>query len=140
MVSKGSNQDLFWQGLQSMGETRTLQLSSTGFVKRKHACVEQQLSIAQPRLLKERAGASALVRFERALMLAKFLGDKCQERRATRGLAAAARLQVLPSAHAPSMAPWEEQQLVACIIAWQACEAPSTTARGPVKSVRFICG
>jgi hypothetical protein len=35
-----------------------------------------------------------MVRFERALMLAKFLGDKVQERRATRGLAAAARLQV----------------------------------------------
>ena len=46
------------------------------------------------RLLKERQGSSALVRFERALMLAKYLGDLCQERRATRGLAAAARLQV----------------------------------------------
>ncbi len=46
------------------------------------------------RLLKERQGASAMVRFERALMLAKVVTDKCQERRATRGLAAAARLQV----------------------------------------------
>lgn len=46
------------------------------------------------RLLKEKQGASAMVRFERALMLAKALSDKCQERRATRGLAAAARLQV----------------------------------------------
>ncbi|CAL8461848.1 g1379 [Coccomyxa elongata] len=45
------------------------------------------------RLLKEKQGASAMVRFERALMLAKALSDKCQERRATRGLAAAARLQ-----------------------------------------------
>ncbi|KAK9846451.1 hypothetical protein WJX81_004056 [Elliptochloris bilobata] len=45
------------------------------------------------RLLKEKQGASALVRFERALMLAKFAGDRTQERRATRGLAAAARLQ-----------------------------------------------
>ncbi len=34
------------------------------------------------------------MRFERALMLAKFAGDRTQERRATRGLAAAARLQV----------------------------------------------
>ncbi len=33
------------------------------------------------------------MRFERALMLAKFVGDQTQERRATRGLAAAARLQ-----------------------------------------------
>ena len=46
------------------------------------------------RLLKERQGSSALVRFERALMLAKYQGDLGQERRATRGLAAAARLQV----------------------------------------------
>ena len=46
------------------------------------------------RLLKEKQGAPALVRFERALMLAKFAGDRTQERRATRGLAAAARLQV----------------------------------------------
>ncbi|CAK0783819.1 hypothetical protein CVIRNUC_007019 [Coccomyxa viridis] len=45
------------------------------------------------RLLKERQGSSALVRFERALMLAKYQGDLGQERRATRGLAAAARLQ-----------------------------------------------
>ena len=48
---------------------------------------------AQCRLLKEKQGAPALVRFERALMLAKFAGDRTQERRATRGLAAAARLQ-----------------------------------------------
>jgi len=48
------------------------------------------------RLLKEKQGASALVRFERALMLAKFVGDQTQERRATRGLAAAARLQARP--------------------------------------------
>ena len=60
---------------------------------KKRCCGFQDMSPLS-RLLKERAGASALVRFERALMLAKFLGDKCQERRATRGLAAAARLQV----------------------------------------------
>ena len=35
-----------------------------------------------------------MVRFEKALMLAKSLGEKVQERRATRGLAASARLQV----------------------------------------------
>lgn len=45
------------------------------------------------RLLKEKQGATALVHFEKALMLAKFLGNKVQERRAVRGLAAAARLQ-----------------------------------------------
>ena len=36
-----------------------------------------------------------MVRFEKALMLAKFLGNRVQERRAVRGLAAAARIQVL---------------------------------------------
>lgn len=46
------------------------------------------------RLLKEESGASALVRFEKALMLAKFLGNKVSERRAVRGLAAASRIQV----------------------------------------------
>ena len=46
------------------------------------------------RLLKEKHGASAMVRFEKALMLSKSLGEKIYERRATRGLAAAARLQV----------------------------------------------
>ena len=34
-----------------------------------------------------------MVRFEKALMLAKFLGNRVQERRAVRGLAAAARIQ-----------------------------------------------
>jgi hypothetical protein len=46
------------------------------------------------RLLKEGAGAKALVHFEKALMLAKFLGNRVQERRAVRGLAAASRIQV----------------------------------------------
>lgn len=45
------------------------------------------------RLLKEKNGAGAMVRFEKALMLSKALGDKVQERRAMRGLAASARLQ-----------------------------------------------
>ncbi len=40
------------------------------------------------------------MRFERALMLAKFVGDQTQERRATRGLAAAARLQARTPARA----------------------------------------
>ncbi|KAL6752829.1 FLU chloroplast precursor, alternative spliced version s-FLP [Haematococcus lacustris] len=48
---------------------------------------------AGKRLLKERNGAAALVRFEKALMLSKALADRVQERRAMRGLAAAARLQ-----------------------------------------------
>ncbi len=39
-------------------------------------------------------GAKALVQFEKALMLAKFLGNRVQERRAVRGLAAASRIQV----------------------------------------------
>jgi hypothetical protein len=34
------------------------------------------------------------VHFEKALMLAKFLGNRVQERRAVRGLAAASRIQV----------------------------------------------
>lgn len=46
------------------------------------------------RLLKEKHGASAMVRFEKALMLSKSTGQKINERRATRGLAASARLQV----------------------------------------------
>jgi len=45
------------------------------------------------RLLKERNGAGALVRFEKSLMLSKALADRVMERRAMRGLAAAARLQ-----------------------------------------------
>jgi len=44
------------------------------------------------RLLKEKNAAAAMVRFEKALMLAKGLHDKTQERRAVRGLAASARL------------------------------------------------
>ena len=40
-----------------------------------------------------------MVRFEKALMLAKFLGNKVQERRAVRGLAAAARIQAWAPVH-----------------------------------------
>ena len=60
------------------------------------------------RLLKEQHGSSAMVRFEKALMLSKSLGEKIYERRATRGLAAASRLQVTlplrPSNLLPSIA------------------------------------
>ena len=49
------------------------------------------------RLLKDKLGAPAMVRFEKGVMMAKFLGNKVQERRAVRGLAAAARLQASPS-------------------------------------------
>lgn len=45
------------------------------------------------RLLKEKNGAGAMVRFEKALMLSKALRERLQERRAERGLGAAARLQ-----------------------------------------------
>lgn len=45
------------------------------------------------RLLKQNNGASALVRFEKAHMLARYTGEQVQQRRAVRGLAAAARLQ-----------------------------------------------
>lgn len=45
------------------------------------------------RLLKEENGAAAMVRFEKALMLSIGMKDKIQQRRATRGLAAAARIQ-----------------------------------------------
>jgi len=48
---------------------------------------------AGKRFLKEANGAAAMVRFEKALMLSKALGDKVQERRAIRGLAASSRLQ-----------------------------------------------
>jgi hypothetical protein len=53
------------------------------------------LSVCLPicRLLRAEQGASAIVRFEKALVLAKLLGNKVQERRAVRGLAASARLQ-----------------------------------------------
>ena len=44
------------------------------------------------RLLKEKDAAPAMVRFEKALMLAKALGDQVRERRAVRGLAASNRL------------------------------------------------
>lgn len=44
--------------------------------------------------LKGKNGGAAMVRFEKALMLSKGMNDSVQERRAMRGLAAAARLQV----------------------------------------------
>ena len=44
------------------------------------------------RLLREQDAGPAMVRFEKALMLARSLGDKVRERRAVRGLAAANRL------------------------------------------------
>lgn len=44
------------------------------------------------KLLKEKNASAAMVRFEKALMLARGLHDKTQERRAVRGLAASARL------------------------------------------------
>jgi len=43
--------------------------------------------------LKDGSGSAAMVRFEKALMLSKGMRDRIQERRAVRGLAAAARLQ-----------------------------------------------
>lgn len=45
------------------------------------------------KLLKEQKAGPAMVRFEKALMLAKALGDKVRERRAVRGLAATSRMQ-----------------------------------------------
>jgi len=45
------------------------------------------------RFLKEKSGAAAMVRFEKALMLSRATGDKIAQRRAFRGLAAAERLQ-----------------------------------------------
>lgn len=44
------------------------------------------------KLLKDSASGPAMVRFEKALMLAKSMGDRVRERRAVRGLAAASRL------------------------------------------------
>eukprot|EP00210_Caulerpa_lentillifera_P005303 g5067.t1 len=44
------------------------------------------------KLLKTKNASAAMVRFEKALMLARGLNDKTQERRAVRGLAACARL------------------------------------------------
>jgi len=48
---------------------------------------------AGKRLLKEGNGSAAMVRFEKALLLSRALADGVQQRRAVRGLAAAARLQ-----------------------------------------------
>jgi tetratricopeptide (TPR) repeat protein len=48
------------------------------------------------RLLKEQNAGAAMVRFEKALMLAKSLEDRVRERRAVRGLAAASRLSGQP--------------------------------------------
>ncbi len=42
--------------------------------------------------MREQEAGPAMVRFEKALMLARTLGDKVRERRAVRGLAAANRL------------------------------------------------
>lgn len=44
------------------------------------------------RLLKDQQAGPSMVRFEKALMLAKAMSDKVRERRAVRGLAAASRL------------------------------------------------
>ena len=44
------------------------------------------------RLLKDQEAGPAMVRFEKALMLARSLGDKVRERRAVRGLAASNRI------------------------------------------------
>ena len=44
------------------------------------------------RLLKEQDAGPAMVRFEKALMLARSMGDKVRERRAVRGLAASNRI------------------------------------------------
>ena len=60
--------------------------------------LQRLLSTAACRLLKERNGSSAMVRFEKALMLAKSVNERIYERRSMRGLAAAARLQVRASA------------------------------------------
>lgn len=45
------------------------------------------------KLLKDQKAGPAMVRFEKALMLSKSLGDKVRERRAVRGLAASSRMQ-----------------------------------------------
>lgn len=45
------------------------------------------------KMLKEQKAGPAMVRFEKALMLSKSLGDKVRERRAVRGLAASSRMQ-----------------------------------------------
>jgi tetratricopeptide (TPR) repeat protein len=45
------------------------------------------------KLLKDQKAGPAMVRFEKALMLSKSLGDKVRERRAVRGLAATSRMQ-----------------------------------------------
>lgn len=51
------------------------------------------------RFLKAENGSSAMIRFEKALMLAKSLRNQVQERRAMRGLAAASRLAVRVALH-----------------------------------------
>ena len=80
--------------------------SSTALSTRPALCTHPAANAAGPgalrqvkpfllcRLLKQQSGAKALVHFEKAHMLAKTIGNKVQERRAVRGLAAASRLQV----------------------------------------------
>jgi len=60
-------------------------------VKQCHAALKEG-----KKLLKESNPGPAMVRFEKALMLAKSLGDKVRERRAVRGLAATSRMTNQP--------------------------------------------
>jgi hypothetical protein len=94
------------------------------------------------RLLKEKAGASAMVRFERALMLAKALGDRGQERRATRGLAAGARLQARMRAAPPpccsSLLPAPCCHEPLSLPFWGPCQHP-LAHRGAPASMRLHC-
>lgn len=96
----------FWWQEAAVVATRAAQSSLMPSMDEEELTAEQQQCLTAlregKRLLKERQGSSAMVRFEKALMLAKSLGEKIYERRATRGLAAAARLQVRTQIlHAP---------------------------------------
>jgi hypothetical protein len=86
-------------------------------------------------LLKDRHGAPAMVRFEKALMLAKFLGNKVQERRAVRGLAAAARIQVRRS-YKPQFV-----LSLSCCVAGINCSVigPSSSEDGFFKALTAVC-
>jgi len=82
---------------QTQGEALAQQTSTAVLESLDEDLTEERLDCREAlktgkKLLKEKNPAAAMVRFEKALMLAKGLFDKTQERRAVRGLAASARL------------------------------------------------
>ena len=86
----------------------------------------RRLALVRCRLLRERQGAPAMVRFEKALMLAKGVKEALYERRSVRGLAAAARLQVMVIAVPMSNVHWRS-------IHWRSIMEVAGTCKPPWK-------